>query len=103
MSNSTNPDLEVSKSSIETKNTETKPKINESNQVSEDSQQFLSEKPTYYSPPPQDPHHGHHHGHSHHHRGMSPKQKILIIGFTIFMPVNVLILEYFVSSFSNSF
>lgn len=36
-----------------------------------------------------------HHGHRHHH-GMSKSQEKFIVFFTIFMPINVLILEYFV-------
>ena len=38
----------------------------------------------------------HDHPHPHKHRTMNQTQKRLIVGFTIFMPINVLILEYFV-------
>lgn len=38
----------------------------------------------------------HDHPHPHKHRTMNSTQKRLIVGFTVFMPINVLILEYFV-------
>lgn len=44
------------------------------------------------------PHREQSHQHQHINRGMTKKQKALIIGFTVFMPINVVILENFVKN-----